>query len=65
MVLVLCEGQTLTLQAQRGDGGIAPTHSQAGARRLVVSTTFRLLYLTGRPPYPMYRMLSEPPGRSG
>ena len=32
-------------QAQRGGGGIGPTHSQHGTRRrCVVSTTLRLLY---------------------
>jgi hypothetical protein len=35
----------MSQQAQRGDGGIAPTHSQPGTgRRWVVSTTPRPLY---------------------
>ena len=63
--IVQSEGQTLTRQTQRGGGGVASTHSQAGARRLVVSTTFQLLYLTGRARYPLYRMLGESAGRSG
>jgi hypothetical protein len=66
MVIVPCEGQPQTRQAQKGGGGgVAPTHSHVGARRLVVNTTFRLLYLTGRIWYPLYRMLCEPSSRSG
>jgi hypothetical protein len=40
----------MPIQAQRGDGGIAPSHSQAGARRRwVVSATLRPLYPRERP----------------
>jgi hypothetical protein len=39
----------MPVQAQRRDGGTAPTHSQTGNRRRVVSTILRLLYPRQRP----------------
>jgi len=38
----------MPVQAERGGGGIALTHSQPGTRSLVISTTFRPLYLQER-----------------
>jgi hypothetical protein len=39
----------MPMQAQRGGGGITPTHSQPGTKRWVVSTTLRLLYPQDKP----------------
>jgi len=39
----------MPVQAQRGGGGIAPTHLQTGDKRWVVSTILRLLYPRQRP----------------
>jgi len=42
------------MQAQRGDGGVAATHSKPGIRRrLVISTIFRPLCPQERDPVPV------------
>jgi len=53
----------MTMQAQRGGGGIAPTHPQPGCReKWVVSPTLQSSYPPGNTCYPLYRRMGGPWG---
>jgi hypothetical protein len=53
----------MPMEAQMGDGGTAPAHSQLGYRRWLVSTMLRPLYPGKETRYPLHRRLGDPRGR--
>jgi len=56
----------MTLQTQRGGGGIDPTHLQSSTRRKWVdSTMLHLFYPKKETWYPLYRRMDGPQGWSG
>jgi hypothetical protein len=53
------------MEAQVGNGGTAPAHSQLGTRRWVVSTMLRPIYPRKETRYPLHSRLGDPRGRYG